>query len=383
MFVIMTFPLVPTTRAMPAPRLPLLLTAIVSLACGHGRLSAAVIPATDAQVQNGLSPYNWAVQGGSVSSSICGASIALKFSGTRRVSLEVDTSRIVTPVLSRYPIIAWSVNGGVQQIHQLAPRETSVLLASEVEDPVIELYIKGMSPYEDRWSGCPPPNAVTVTGFKVDEGGAAMAVDHPREVWLNIGDSIMSGDAAAHAKGQGRPANDAWADSDDGRASYGYLLAQHYGYRESRIAYGGYNWGGGMAGVPALTTLIDQRSAGVSRLTGEVLLPAPSVVLINLGENGIPADRDVTEALGTLRRRVEPATKIIVMLPLSGRGRAEISRAFEAYKAAARDDNAWLIDLGQIMYGTADGQHPTAAGHRAIFEAALPAFDAILGGGSH
>jgi len=49
-----------------------------------------------------------------------------------------------------------------------------------------------------------------------------------------------------------------------------------------------------MAGVPALTTLIDQRSAGVSRLTGEVLLPAPSVVLINLGENGVPADRDVT-----------------------------------------------------------------------------------------
>lgn len=95
------------------------------------------------------------------------------------------------------------------------------------------------------------------------------------------------------------------------------------------------------------------------------------------------ADRDVTGALGTLRRRAEPATKIIVMLPLSGRGRAEISRAFEAYKAAARDDNAWLIDLGQIPYGTADGQHPTAAGHRAIFEAALPAFDAILGGGSN
>lgn len=115
----------------------------------------------------------------------------------------------------------------------------------------------------------------------------------------------------------------------------------------------------------------------------EAMRAVPSVVLINLGENGVPAGRDVTEALGTLRRRVEPATKIIVMLPLSGRGRAEISRAFEAYKAAARDDNAWLIDLGQVSYATADGQHPTAAGHRAIFEAALPAFNAILGRGSN
>lgn len=355
----------------------------MSLTCGHARLAAAVIPATETQVLSGLSPYNWTVNDESVSSSICGASIALKFIGTRRVSLEVDTSRIVTQIASRYPIIAWSVNGGIQQTHQLAPREMSVLLASEVDDPVIDLYIKGMSPYENRWSGCLPPNAVTVTGFKVDEGCAAMAVEHPGEVWLNIGDSIMSGDAAAYAERQGRPADDVWAASDDGRASYGYLLAQHYGYREGRIAYGGYNWGGGMAGVPSLTTLIDQRLAGVSRLSGEALLPAPSVVLVNLGENGVPANRDVTEALGTLRRRVEPATKIIVMLPLSGRGRAEISRAFEAYKAAARDDNAWLIDLGQIPYGTADGQHPTAAGHRAIFQAALPAFDAILGRGSH
>ncbi len=355
----------------------------MSLTCGHARLLGAVVPATDARVLNGLSPYNWTVQGESVGSSICGASITLKFSGTRHVSLEVDTSRIVTPIASRYPIIAWSVNGGARQTHQLSPRETSVVLASEVDSPLIDLYIKGVSPYEDRWSGCLPPNAVSVTGFKVDEGGAAVAVELPGEIWLNIGDSIMSGDAAGYAEGQGRPANDAWAASDDGRASYGYLLAQHYGYREARIAYGGYNWGGGMAGIPALTTLIDQRSAAVSRLTGQVLLPAPSVVLINLGENGVPADRDVTDALGTLRRRVEPATKIIVMLPLSGRGRAEINRAFEAYKLAARDYNAWLIDLGQIPYGTADGQHLTAAGHRAVFEAALPAFDAILERGSH
>ena len=212
--------------------------------CCHTNLLGAVIPVTDASVRSGLSPYNWVCQDDSLSSTICGASLTLGFKGTRQVTLQVDTAGITTPVPARYPIIAWSVNGGTFQTHQLAPKETSVLLASGVQDPVIDLYIKGMSPFEDRWSGDIPPNSVKITGFSVDEGGSATAVALPEKVWLNIGDSIMSGDGAAYAEGQGRPPNDVWAASDDGRASYGYLLAQHYGYREARIAYGGYNWRG-------------------------------------------------------------------------------------------------------------------------------------------
>jgi hypothetical protein len=113
----------------------------------------------------------------------------------------------------------------------------------------------------------------------------------------------MSGDGAAYAQGQGRPKNDAWAASDDARASYGYLLAQHYGCREARIAYGGYNWAGGLAKAPALTTLIDQCSAGAGRLRGQFLTPPPAVVLINLGANGRPKDDDVIAALEKLRLR--------------------------------------------------------------------------------
>ena len=117
----------------------------------------------------------------------------------------------------------------------------------------------------------------------------------------------------------------------------------------------------------------------MSRLSGDVLSPAPAVVLINLGENGRPADQDVIAALEKLRSRVGKATKVIVMIPLSGQGRAEITRAFNSYKSAAGDDGAYLIDLGRITFATADRQHPTAAGHREIFKAALPAFDAVLG----
>ena len=344
----------------------------------HTCLLGAVIPVTDAGVLRGLSPYNWVCRDDSLSSSVCGASITLGFQGTRQVTLHVDTAGIATPVPARYPILAWSVNGGDLQSHQLAPHETSFRLASGVQDPVIDLYVKGMSPFEDRWSGEIPPNSVKITGFSVEEGGSVMAVALPEKVWLNLGDSIMSGDGAAYAQGQGRPANDAWAASDDGRASYGYLLARHYGYREARIAYGGYNWRGGMARVPALSTLIDQRSATVSRLSGDLLSPLPAVVLINLGENGRPADEEVISALQKLRSRVGKATKIIVMIPLSGQGRTEITRAVHRYQGAAGDENAHLVDLGKIGFATADGQHPTAAGHRDIFKTALSAFDAVL-----
>lgn len=102
------------------------------------------------------------------------------------------------------------------------------------------------------------------------------------------------------------------------------------------------------------------------------------MVLINLGENGIPADADVIQALEKVRSRVNSAAKIIVMIPVSGKGRVEITRAFTRYKNAANDGNAYLIDLGSIQYATGDGQHPTAAGHQTLFQAVLPVIDAIV-----
>ncbi|MCY3022291.1 MAG: GDSL-type esterase/lipase family protein [Planctomycetota bacterium] len=358
---------------------PTALAAILGALLQGASLFGATIPVTDGGVLSGLSPFNWVCKDDSISSAVNGASITLRFKGTRRVALQVATDHLATKVAARFPIIAWSVNGGVPQAHQLAAKEDSVLLSSGVADPMIELYIKGMSPFEDRYSGDVPGNALKITGFAVDDGGSATTAALPDKVWLNIGDSIMSGDGAAYAQQQGRPPDDAWAASEDGRASYGYLLARHYGYREARIAYGGYNWGGGMAHLPALGTLIDQRTSTLSRLSGEKLSPAPDVVLINLGENGAPAEAAVTQALGKLRSRVSQDAKIIVMIPVSGRARAEVTRAFNSYRSSAKDENAHLVDLGRVTFATCDGQHPTAAGHQAIFAAALPVLDAIVG----
>ncbi len=351
---------------------------LFSLIFASVNLSGAVIPVTDAHVLNGLSPYNWVCKDDSISSSVNGASLTLRLKGTRQVALQVKSDHMATRVPTRFPIVAWSVNGGALQSHQLKADESSVPLASGVADPVIDLFIKGMSPFEDRFSGDVPGNAVKITGVIVAAGGSMLPPALPGKVWLNIGDSIMSGDGAAYAEKQGRPPDDAWAASEDGRASYGYLLAKHYGYRESRIAYGGYNWGGGMASVPALSKLIDQRTSTVSRLQGEALKPVPDVVLINLGENGAPADNSVIEALVKLRGRVGQTTKIIVMIPASGRARAELTRAFNSYKSTARDGHVDLVDPGRSAFATCDGQHPTAAGHEAVFKAVLPAFDAIV-----
>ena len=352
---------------------------ITLLSLAAARLTAGTIPVTDAQVLRGLSPCNWVVTAGAISATANGASLTVAFKGTRQVSLNVATSHLSTRVATRYPIIAWSVNGGPAQFHQLSADADSVALAVDRVDPKIELYLKGTSPFENRYEGDVPANSLKITGFTIADGGATVPAELPEKIWLTMGDSILSGDGAAYAAGQGRPPDDAWAASEDGRASYGYLLAQHFGYREGRIAYGGYNWGGGMAGLPALTTLIDQKTSTISRLSHDALEPAPEVVLINLGENGAPQTGSVTDALTQLRHRLRPAARIIVMVPVSGRGRAEITQAFKDYQQSSGDKNASLVDAGSLNFATCDGQHPTAAGHQAIFQAALPAFEALLG----
>jgi len=302
------------------------------------------------------------------------------FTETKKVALRVDTKHPKTTPMcpARYPVIAWSIDGGTIQSHQLAYGEKSVLLCSNAANPIIDLYIKGMSPFENRYQGDVPNNAVKILGFYVDLGGVAKTAPRPDKVWINVGDSIMSGDGAAYASGQGRPENDRWAESDDSRASYGYLLAQHYGYRETRIAYGGYNWAGGIAGIPGLITLIDQKTSTVKRSAGGSLHPIPDVILINLGENGVPAEKYVVDALNKIRSRVNQSTQIIVMIPVSGKGRTEITRAFNTYKNATEEARVYLVDLGKITYETCEGCHPVAAGHQAIYKAALPDFDAIL-----
>ena len=331
------------------------------------------------EIQKGLSPYNWIRGDDYVATPICGASLQVAFTGTRSVVLDVDTSNLKTGVASRFPVVAWSVNGGAVQTHQLSAGDKTITLCTGETDPKIDFYVRGMSPFEDRFSGDVPVNAVKLTGFEIDAGGKVVPSQLPDKIWLNIGDSIMSGDAAAYNAGQGRPPDDAWAASDEARASYGYLVAQHYGYRDARLAWGGYAWTGGGGGNPALSELIDKLTSTVSRLDRDRLDPKPDVVLINLGENGVPPANSVTDALTKIRSRAGNKAKIILMIPWSGRGRKEIANAFSSYKESAfGDSNVFLVDLKDISYETADGQHPTANGHQTVYRKLVSKLDEII-----
>ena len=357
-------------------RIALLLLVFVGQASAEP-LTNKIIAANDPQVLAGLSPLNWVRTADAVHSPVCGASFKFAFLDTKRVVLNVDTKIHPYPSPTRFPILAWTVNNGAVQTHQLAAGETSVTLSETTANPVIDFYIKGLSPFEDRFHGDVPANAVSLTGFTVDPK-CRLTVPPAAPVWLNLGDSILSGDAAAYDSKQGRPPDDQWAASDDARASYGYLLAKHYGYRESRLAFGGYAWAGGGGNNPQAADLVDQITSTTSRLTDGKLVPCPKVVLINLGENGAPKAEHVIAALIRLRERCLPDTRIIVMIPVSGRARAEVTAAFETYQQDNKDAHAHIVDLGTVRFKTSDGQHPTADGHQSIYEAALPFLDKLV-----
>ncbi len=347
------------------------------LTLGGLKVHGTLIPMTDRNVAVGLSPYNWVWENEGISSTVSGASLTVKFKGTRKVALLVSTDHLVFSAPQRYPIIAWTVNGGKVILHQLVAGESMILLSEGVPDPLIDLYIHGMSPFENRYQGDLPVNSVKLNSFFIDDGGSTVRAKLSKRIWLTIGDSILAGDGAALNEDDGRPDDNRWASSDDPRASYGYLLAGHFGYRESRLAWGGYDWGGGMAGLPALENLIDSATSTISRLYRGKLMPVPDVVMINLGENGAPAAKDVVDALTKLRSRVKKGTRIIVMVPVSGRAGSPVTQAFQVYKKSSDDTHAYLVDLGRIAFATCDGQHPTAIAHQTIFRAAIAHFEPI------
>lgn len=357
-------------------RFGFLVAALIFWVDGHG----AEISVGEGAIRSGASPYNWIFHQGVMASSVCGASLKVQFQGTRRVAIRLGAEGMPEHApASRMPIVGWTVNGGELRTAQVERCGMELVLAEGVPDPKIDLFIRGMSPFEDRWNGDVPVNALRIKGFSVDDGARAVVLSQPDRVWWNIGDSIMSGDGAAYGAKQGRPHNDQWAESDDARASYGYLLATALGYRESRLAFGGYNWKGGLAKVAHLKTLIDRHSSGLVRFEGDVIQPRPDVVLINLGTNGVPQLEDVVDALEKVRLRVGKASRVVVMVPLSGAARARVTEAFEAYRKSSGDLETRLLDLGKIEFETCDGVHPTAAGHRAVFDLALPKMKALLG----
>jgi hypothetical protein len=161
------------------------------------KLLATIIPATDKQLLNGLSPYNWVCKENSISSSVNGAAITLHFKGTQQVILHVATDHLESKIPSRFPVIAWSVNGGMAQTYQLLADTNVVLLSTGLKDPSIEIYLKGTSPFEDRFNGDVPGNSLKITGFEVDAAGSLTSSNVSSKIWLSASQTLrLSGGQA-------------------------------------------------------------------------------------------------------------------------------------------------------------------------------------------
>lgn len=96
--------------------------------------TAAVIGAGDPVVREASAPHVWVHAADGAGTSLCGAWIRLRFIGTRRVALVVDTAHMKLPSAARYPILAWTVDGGPEHTHRLAAGETSVTLVADAAD---------------------------------------------------------------------------------------------------------------------------------------------------------------------------------------------------------------------------------------------------------
>ena len=64
-----------------------------------------MIPVSDPNLLEGLSPLNWIRTKDGIHSSVGGASINVQFEGTKNVALRVDSSAIRVAKASRFPVI--------------------------------------------------------------------------------------------------------------------------------------------------------------------------------------------------------------------------------------------------------------------------------------
>ena len=79
---------------------------MTGLLLASSNMYGAVIPVTDANLRDGLSPYNWVCRDDSVSSSVNGASLTLQLKGTHQVALQVATDNLTAKAAGPLAIIA-------------------------------------------------------------------------------------------------------------------------------------------------------------------------------------------------------------------------------------------------------------------------------------
>lgn len=332
------------------------------------------VPISDSHIA--FSPYNWYKSGSAwAQSPNPGAYLKVGFTGTR-VAVNFDVSPLTGAKVpaAQYPLVRYSVDGGVAVTLQLSPLTASIECAQGLKPGNHSLLLQYVSGYVflDFWT---PVNVMRVTGFTLDDGATTSApfgaVALRSRIALFLGDSITNGDddVATFADGITNTVQ-----TQDATIGYPAVVSAGIGAEYGVVAYGGASWDhtaadGHTPGLGAFAFMLDSLH---SRLVAGKLSPVPDDIFINMGENSGPTGDDVPKLLASLRSAGNAETNIFVLIPFSGRSRSSLTAGFAAYQAAAPlDKKTFLIDLGNNPFLRAagptmfsvDGQHPLASLH--------------------
>jgi hypothetical protein len=319
------------------------------------------------------SPFNWFQNNEYAQSPNPGAYLKMGFTGTSlSVHIDVSPETAANVPNAHYPLIRYSVDNKRPVTVQLTPATRTISCASRLANGNHTFLLQYVAGYVflDFWT---PVNVLRITGFTLDVGASTSppsgAVAIQSKTALFYGDSITNGDNTVTTF-TGGVTND--VDTQDATVGYVQPVAAALRAEYGIIAYGGASWHSNAADghTPGLMTFWNACDASHSRLSNGKLNPIPNDVFINMGENAGPAPGEVSSLLTSLRAASSADTNIWVIIPFSGRARAELAEGVAAYQRDHhKDSRVHLLDIGDSPYLTnagetmmaVDGQHPTAA----------------------
>lgn len=320
-------------------------------------------------------PGVWQDNGTSRIANTTGAYLDLQFTGT---AITLTTAALAAGQ-SAYPKLRAFVDNGPGIDIQLTAGGTSYPIASGLAAGTHALRLVTVA-FDQGTSYWDLTASVRVNGFVIDAAATASAAPRRSKIGYFFGDSIVQGASMFGA-------TDGVA-TQDGTLTFAHLLAEAFDIDMGQVGYGGQGFvNGGGGGVPAFNTAYSSYSAGVSRLAGGVLSPAPDYVFCEHGANPVggtdPTQAQVAQAITNLRT-IAPNALIFMFVPVGGFRRAIITAAVNA-AVSAGDTKLRLIDAGTTAqvgftgFGNPnrrsfDGIHPNQLGHATL----APAYAKLL-----
>ena len=295
------------------------------------------------------SPYVWAAVGdGNIGTINSGATLRVFFSGNA-VTLNFDTSLMVSPVSQIYTAID---NAPVQQwlvAPSIALAVPTNLTHGDVPWHTLEVMVKSTTERANRWNPAAPSTRVVFTGLTLPAGGA-VAAWLPKDANLLIyGDSITEGVLTLG----GSQADD--TDHNDAQTVWSHALGGLLGAEAGVVGFGATGLTrGGSGGVPALGVSYNQTWSGAPR----EFVPRPDLIIFNEGTNDGSANL-VPQMVAVLNGLLAacPGTPIAVLVPFNGAEAAGLAAA-----VAASDQPALVTLISTTgFYNTRFGGalHPT------------------------